>query len=88
MGQLAAISTVGTKYDGPFVIESEHATQIVSNLSNERTYESDGKLIMALWIIQMFFCCCQCCFGSYAAKSPGQALQGGGTQGYSELDQK
>ena len=51
MGQLAAISTVGTKYDGPFVIESEHATQIVSNLSNERTYESDGKLIMALWII-------------------------------------
>ena len=56
VGELAALSLTPSKYSGkPF--DNTKGTMIVSNLSDDRTYNSDGKLIFILFICQMVFCC-------------------------------
>ena len=69
MGQLAALSLTPSKYSGePF--DNTSGTMIVSNLSGDRTYNSDAQIIFILWICQMVFCCSQCCVMGYLAKPP------------------
>ena len=70
IGQLAAISLVGSKYGGPITQSASHATMINSSLSTERTFHSDSEFIMTLWIIQMSLCCCHCCFSCFTNKPP------------------
>ena len=80
VGTLAAMSLTPSKYSGePFDITS--GSIIVSNMSDDRTYSSDGQFIFILWIFQMVFCCSQCCVMGYLAKPPNaQALRHSMTQ--------
>lgn len=69
VGTLAAMSLTPSKYSGePF--DNTSGTMIVSNMSDDRTYSSDGQLIFIVWICQMVFCCSQCCVMGYLAKPP------------------
>ena len=54
-GKLAALSTQPIKYEGGLTT------------SDSRTYESDGKVILALWITSLVMCCCNC-LQSYQVK--------------------
>ena len=62
MGQLAALSTCPSKYEGrPY-------ENIV--LSDKRTMASDASLILGLWITQLVVCVCNCCLGGAFNKPP------------------
>ena len=56
IGRLAALSETSSKYDGkPFDINETHPVMIISVLSDERTYESDGTLITWLFCLQVIY---------------------------------
>ena len=48
VGKWAALSKTPSKYDKPFDLSS--GTMLVSSLSDDHTYNSDGKLIVGLFI--------------------------------------
>ena len=73
IGKWAALSLTPSKYDQPFDLATK--TMVISSLSDEHTYNSDGKLIAWLFIAQIAFCCTHCCVTSYSAKPP--AMNGG-----------
>ena len=63
MGKLAALSQLDNQYDG--VSDSE---DMVLFISGGRTYQSDGALIVGLWIAQMALCLASSCYTAYANK--------------------
>lgn len=67
MGKLAALSQLDNKYEGL----TQGETDIVFKQGGE-TYESDGKLILGLWIIQIVFLCSNMGFTGYASKPPSE----------------
>ena len=73
VGKWAALSLTPSKYEKPFDLST--GTMIVSSLSDEHTYNTDGKLIVWLWISQILFCCSHSCMTAYSAKPP--ATSGG-----------
>mmetsp|Transcript_11528 Transcript_11528/g.14521 ORF Transcript_11528/g.14521 Transcript_11528/m.14521 type:complete len:87 (+) Transcript_11528:517-777(+) len=66
MGKYAAISQTPSQYLKQFDYASR--TQITSGLSDNHTFESDGKLIVFLWISQLALCCLNCCAASMLNK--------------------
>jgi hypothetical protein len=59
LGALSALCTGPSKYDD---------SNGMATLSDDRTFESDAAVIVALWICQMIFCCTNCCHTAYTGK--------------------
>ena len=57
-GKLAALSTLPVKY----VTTNYSKGQVI--LDSNRTYESDGNVILGLWIGALCQCCFGCCLGN------------------------
>ena len=64
MGKLAALSTTAVNYNGV-----NDATKTI-DLNDDRTYESDGNMIMGLWIAALCLCCCNCFLGMVMKPKP------------------
>ena len=56
-GMLCALSEANTYYSDDESLPTD-----------DWTYEKDGSLILALWIIQLLCCCCCCCAGATPPK--------------------
>ena len=54
MGKLSALSKMGVKYVGG-----------ADFTNSDRTYESDGGMILGLWIAALCQCCCGCVIGMF-----------------------
>lgn len=59
-GKLCALSKVPTS-----VTSSDAGTRA----EDDWTYEKDGSLILALWVLQLLGCCC-CCFAGVNMPKP------------------
>ena len=59
IGNFAALSLCGSKFEKDFSRKTQ--TMLSSSLSNEHTFNSDARLILWLWLCQMFLCCANCC---------------------------
>ena len=64
MGRYSTLSLMPSQYDQPFDHSVKTKTMIMSSLSDNHTYESDGHLIMLLWVGQLFLCCLNCCISA------------------------
>lgn len=68
-GQLSALCLAPTKYEGMTDDNTD-----VKDFSSSHTYQSDAKVILALWICQMIFCCTSCAHLIFVAKKPAAPL--------------
>ena len=63
-GSLGSISQTSSAFKEPSI---KNGTDFISG---DRTYESDGDLILGLWIFQFFFFCFHCCGAGWLSKLP------------------
>mmetsp|Transcript_8074 Transcript_8074/g.9289 ORF Transcript_8074/g.9289 Transcript_8074/m.9289 type:complete len:131 (-) Transcript_8074:71-463(-) len=63
MGQLASLSLAPTYYTGDSSTDPPY-------LSDKRSYSGDARMILAVWIMQLFACLCSCCFSIFINKPP------------------
>ena len=71
LGKLAALSNNPTKYDdnGKWTFNDLGVIK-TAPLSDDRNYTDDASFIIAMWVCQMVFCCCNCCLMGYTSKPP------------------
>ena len=71
-GALAALSLTPSKYvGGDITIQQFFDGSDIQNIqivSDDRTYSTDGSMILITWIFMILFCCTSCCHGGYAQK--------------------